>query len=237
MKFLIELYRDLERQGPGGTIYTERALDMITDDIKNWKALDIGCGSGSQTRVLASRCKKVTALDFMVEFLEKMKEINTSCGVKNVEAVEGNMKDMNFPENTFDLIWCEGAIYNIGFERGLRRWKKYLKENGYMGISEILWTTDERPEEIEEYWNELYPLKTLGENLKVIEACGYEIIGSFILPEEAWEDNYYRSVEEKLKALEDKYIGEVEETRREIEFYRRYNDYYSYAFFVFKRIN
>ncbi|WP_373463197.1 hypothetical protein [Bacillus sp. SORGH_AS_0510] len=36
------------------------------------------------------------------------------------------MKSLPYDEGQFDIIWSEGAIFIIGFEKGLREWKKYL---------------------------------------------------------------------------------------------------------------
>ena len=33
------------------------------------------------------------------------------------------MFNLNYEDNSFDLIWVEGAIFVIGFEKGLRDWK------------------------------------------------------------------------------------------------------------------
>ena len=55
------------------------------------------------------------------------------------------------------LIWSEGAIYNIGFERGLKEWRRFLKEGAYLAVSEASWFTEKRPAEIETFWQDAYP--------------------------------------------------------------------------------
>ena len=67
------------------------------------------------------------------------------------------MDNLTFDKNSFDVIWSEGAIYNIGFEKGLSLWRNYLKDNGYIAVSEISWLIDTRPEEIQQYWVNAYP--------------------------------------------------------------------------------
>ena len=44
-----------------------------------------------------------------------------------------------------DLIWSEGAVYTIGFERGINEWYKFLKHGGYIAISEASWFAKNRP--------------------------------------------------------------------------------------------
>jgi len=140
----------------------------------------------------------------------------------------------------FNLIWCEGAIYNIGFENGLTQWKGYLKDEGWLVVSEIIWTRDEIPEEIERYWRENYEgMGTVEEKKEAVGRCGYELLDYFVLPEEAWTVNYYEPLEKSLDILESKYGDRVKnlvsETRMEIDLYRRYKEFYSYAFFIMKR--
>ncbi|WHY99634.1 hypothetical protein [Peribacillus simplex] len=52
--------------------------------------------------------------------------------VKNV-----SMFDMGFKTETFDLIWAEGSIYIIGFQKGLKVWKPFLNRGGYLVCSEV----------------------------------------------------------------------------------------------------
>ena len=54
LKSLFKLYEGLPRQGPGSTKSTLRALDYIRNNLPlNANILDIGCGCGAQTFVLA----------------------------------------------------------------------------------------------------------------------------------------------------------------------------------------
>lgn len=72
------------------------------------------------------------------------------------------------------MIWCEGAIYNIGFERGLKEWRKYLKPGGYIAVSESSWFTDERPAEINDFWMDAYSeMDTLPNQVAKLYKAGY----------------------------------------------------------------
>ena len=61
---------------------------------------------------------------------------------ERVKGIVGSMDALPFEEEELDLIWSEGAIYNIGFERGLNEWRKYLKTGGYVAVSESSWFTE-----------------------------------------------------------------------------------------------
>ena len=49
-------------------------------------------------------------------------------------------------------IWSEGAIDNIGFEKGLNYWNRFLKKGGYIAVTCPSWLTDERHTEVEKFW-------------------------------------------------------------------------------------
>ena len=177
MDYVIEFHKDAERQGPGNGEATRKALQYIPELGKNARILDIGCGTGAQTMVLAKNTKaQIIAVDMLQEFLDKLQEKIDRKNLSNrVVIKQGLMDNLDFQEKSFDVIWSEGAIYNIGFEKGLLEWKKYLKDNGYIVVSEISWLTDNRPKEIEEYWANAYPeidtidMEATAEELREIE--------------------------------------------------------------------
>ncbi len=79
------------------------------------------------------------------------------------------MDNLDFQEKSFDVIWSEGAIYNIGFERDFQNGEDYLKMGGYTVVSEISWLTDNRPKEIEEYWIDAYSeIDTIDAKLSIL---------------------------------------------------------------------
>jgi cyclopropane fatty-acyl-phospholipid synthase-like methyltransferase len=243
LELIIEYHKDNERQGPGSEEATLKALSYIPDLNEETKILDIGCGSGGQTITLAKNTKAhITAVDMMQQFLEtlikKAKENNL---IDRITAKEMLMDNLTFDENSFDVIWSEGAVYNIGFEKGLTLWRKYLKDNGYIAVSEISWLTDTRPEEIEQYWVNAYSeIDTIENKLSVIEKCGYTSVAHFVLNEKCWL-NYYQplleNAEEFLKKYD--YADEVKEFlelgKIEADMYNRFKDYYSYVFYIAKK--
>ena len=157
-------------------------------------------------------------------------------------AEEMLMESLTFNEKSFDVIWSEGAIYNIGFEKGLSLWRKYLKDNGYIAVSEISWLTDTRPEEIEQYWVNAYSeIDTVKNKLAVIDKCGYEIVSHFALDDKCWIDNYYQPLIDNSEAFLKKYnyADEVkdflEQGKIEADMYNRFKDYYSYVFYIARK--
>lgn len=245
LELLIDYHQDNERQGPGSKEATLRALSFIPNLGKESKILDIGCGTGAQTITLAKYTPaQITAVDMLPQFLEKLEErARADRLLDRITVQEMSMDNLKFDEEYFDVIWSEGAIYNIGFENGLFLWRKYLKDNGYIAVSEISWLTDNRPQEINAYWVREYPeIDTIEAKLAVMEKCGYTPIAHFVLGEECWIENYYQPLLDKADAFLKKYdyAPEVEEFieagRLESEMYSRFKEYYSYVFYIAKKL-
>lgn len=208
LELIIEFHKDNERQGPGSDEATLKALSYIPLLNEKTKILDIGCGTGGQTITLAKNtAAQITAVDMLPQFLETlMKKAKENNLLDRITAKEMLMDNLTFDKNSFDVIWSEGAIYNIGFEKGLSLWRNYLKDNGYIAVSEISWLIDTRPEEIQQYWVNAYPeIDTIDNKLSVIEKRGYTSVVHFALDDKCWKDNYYQPILEKSEEFLKKY--------------------------------
>lgn len=246
MELLIDFHKDADRQGPGSAADTLQALSFI--DLRREKPLkvaDIGCGTGAQTITLARNLAgHITAVDLFPEFLTQLSRKAKELGLQDkITTLEKSMDDLSFGTEEFDIIWSEGAIYIIGFEAGIRQWKHFLKPGGYLAVSEITWLTNTRPAEIEAHWNNEYPeIDTASAKMKVLEEQGFSPVGYFILPPSSWIENYYRPMEARFEAFLEKHNHsemaktQLEADRDEIEKYNRFKDYFSYGFYVAKKV-
>lgn len=134
-------------------------------------------------------------------------------------------------------------MYNIGFEKVVTYWKDFLKKDGILAVSEISWTTETRPRELEDFWVKEYPeIDTVPHKIEVLERPGYKVLGHFILPESCWFDNYYNPFIASHEEFLRKFGGMesvrllLEEDNKEVEFYNRYKEYYSYGFYVARKV-
>ena len=241
---ICEYFSSISRQGPGSDESTQRALSMIHDLGADSVIADLGCGCGSQTIQLALHTQaKVKALDLFPLFIDKLMERCRKAGVADrVEAIEGDMCNLPFEKASLDVIWSEGAIYNIGFKRGITEWREYLKPDGWLAVSEASWLTDSRPSEIEDFWNEAYPeIDTIANKVQQLKDAGYHDVNTFVLPKECWIDNFYLPQREAQRLFLERYPDNktaaelVANQRREAELYSRYSDYYGYVFYVARR--
>ena len=139
-------------------------------------------------------------------------------------------------------IWSEGSIYNIGFERGLAEWRKFLKPGGYIAITENTWFREEQPQEIKNFWEEAYPqIDTIPTKVAQMQKAGYLPVATYMLPETIWTD-YYKMQAANGESFLKKYKGNktVEEfiasQRYEAELYDKYKAYYGYMFYIGKKL-
>ncbi|MDO9680618.1 MAG: class I SAM-dependent methyltransferase, partial [Bacteroidales bacterium] len=153
-KLICEYFSAVERQGPGSPETTIKAAGFIDNLNSGSKIADLGCGTGGQTMTLAQHVPgEITGIDLFPDFIDLFNKNAVNWGLdKRVKGITGSMDDLPFKDEELDLIWSEGAIYNIGFERGLNEWRRYLKKGGYIAVSEASWFTPERPAEIETFW-------------------------------------------------------------------------------------
>lgn len=239
--YLFELFDDLPRQGPGSEASTLRALSMLAPLPDTPRILDVGCGAGQQTLVLARKtCGRVTAVDVHQPFLDRLAESARAAGLD--DRVETRLADMNglpFADASFDLIWSEGAVYIMGFAQGLRSWKRLLAPGGMLAVSEASWLSDDRPPEALEFWSEAYPaMNNVADNLQTIAGLGYHCRGHFTLPDDDWWTPCYQPLQEKLDAFEAKYksvpeaLQIVQSSRTEIQLFKNCSHAFGYVFYV-----
>jgi len=236
------LHEGLPREGPGSDESTRNALRIVTGWLPHApRVLDIGCGPGMQTLVLARESAgHVTAVDRHQPFLDELDRRAARHGLaERITTVNASMSALDFPDAAFDLIWSEGAIYVMGFAEGLRAWKRLLKRDGAIAVSEISWLGPNIPEEAASFWSRAYPAMTdVSTNLRIIESAGYTPIDHFVLPESAWWDQYYAPLERRIDALQREYRDDqdamafLEAERTEISLYRKYAASYGYVFYV-----
>jgi SAM-dependent methyltransferase len=243
-ELFFELFEGLPRQGPGETASTLRALGLSPPLTADARVVDLGCGTGAQTLVLAQHTPAhILALDTHAPFVQELRWKAELLGLGGrVEARVGDMAKLDVPDGAYDLVWSEGAIYVIGFDIGLKAWRRLLKPGGHLAVTEACWLTADRPAECAAFWASEYPaIRNVAANLAAIERCGYEPRGHFALPGSSWWDEYYTPLEKKVRAFRDRHSEEPEalelaaQVEREIHMHRAYGDRYGYVFFVMRR--
>jgi len=202
--------------------YTRRAFQMLPK-MEKPRILDIGCGSGVPTIELAKLSNgEIIGMDINQSLLDKLnRKIEEEGFSSRVKTVKRSLFEIDFPDESFDIIWAEGSIWIIGFEKGLKEWRRLLKPNGFLVIHD--------------------EIKTVSNKLKNIPRYGYKLINHFSLPEDAWWTEYCKPLEIRIKELYVKYKNNSEALKifkkyqSEIDMVKRNPKEHSSAFYIMRK--
>ena len=199
--------------------YTRRAFQMLPE-LDQPHILDIGCGSGVPTMELARLSDgQIIGLDIDSSLLDQLAKKIEEAGLSDrVKTLKCSMLELDFPDESFDLIWAEGSIARIGFERGLKEWRRFLKPHGFLVVHD--------------------EVTNITQKLEQISVCGYDLLGHFTLSEDVWWTEYYGPWEERIHEMRKKYsddpqaLLELDKEQQEIELFKANPRRYSSVFFV-----
>jgi len=239
LKDLIRLFSGLPRKGPGLEACTLRALQACRPLPRAPAVLDLGCGAGASTLVLARALGvPITAVDACGPFLEELKQHARERGLGDLVApLSLDFNALPFQPDSFDLLWSEGAIFCVGWEEGLKAWKALVRPGGFMVLTEAVWFTEDPPAKARAAWERWNPaMGTMTQCAAVAEAAGLEVVDSFPLPPAGWWE-YYEPLEQRCHACgDDPTLAETIATvQEEIAVYRECGESYGYGFFVFRK--
>ena len=175
---LFRLFETLPRQGPGSDACTREALRRLPALPAAPRVLDLGCGAGASTLVLAATLRtRVIAVDIHQPFLDQLRATAQARGLAPlIETRCADMRAPGVPPGSVDLLWSEGALYLLGFEQGLRLWRPLLAPGGCLVVSECSWLCAEPPAEAAAFFGAGYPgMAGIGENLERARAAGFDV--------------------------------------------------------------
>jgi ubiquinone/menaquinone biosynthesis C-methylase UbiE len=214
---------EVEQVRAGFLKYTRKAF-LKLPRLENPRILDIGCGSGVPTIELAKLSGgEVTGIDIdqscIDEFNRNIKEEHLS---DRVEALNISLAEMKFPDETFDIVWSEGVVGNIGFETSLKEWRRLLKRDGYLVIH--------------------YQVSRVVDVIPRIPQLGYSLADTVPLPEDAWWTEFYKPIEEKMDTLLHRYRDNVDalkllkQYKSEMDMVKKNPSNFSCAFYIMKKV-
>ena len=239
-----QVFAALPRQGPGNRACAARALALCREMHAQPEVLDLGCGLGGQTLHLAAlTAGRILAIDRHAPFIAQLTATLAERGLSaRVRARVGDLADLGLPPARFDLVWSEGALYNLGLPRALAVCRPLLRDGGYLAFTDAVWRVADPPAAAREVFAAEYP--TMGRVEEVIARigeAGFELMGHFTLPDEAWWEDFYTPMERQVQVLRERYrddpaaLAALVEIGQEPNFHRRHGDCYAYEFFVARR--
>ncbi len=238
---LIRLHGGLERQGPGDADFSDYIIRQLPELPRKPRIADIGCGAGAGALLLARKYRsKVKAVDFSKAFLDQMMRRANEEGLEEfIEPIECDMGHLAWEPESIDLLWSEGAAYNITFEGALETWRPFLAANGIAVISEMNYFSSDVPESVEQYMRNAYPgIKSESKNVDLINASGFEVLAVHRLPSSAWWDNYYDPLRENIEMLKDTndemMRAVILETEEEMSFFSEHDEDYGYTYYLMR---
>lgn len=235
------LFGGMDKVGPGLDRHTLHVLGLLPERPIHIVA-DAGCGKGRQTLALAGELGVVVhAIDTYQPFLDHLTRRARKAGLGHL--VRAHCLDMlKIPSilRHVDLLWSEGAVYNVGFANALAAWAPVVNPGGFVVVSELAWVCDEAPAEVGEFFAVCYPgMMHTDDNVTLAESAGYHVLFTHALPRDAWVDGLYDVLRPRARALLDHPDPEVkgfaEETLREIEIFDKFSDSYAYIFYGLER--
>jgi len=239
-----EIFEGIPRLGPGSDEATLRALDSTGLRGKEVKVLDIGCGTGAQTFVLARELKgKLIALDNYQAYLDHIEKIAAQSDFPMaIRTLCMDMKSIVCRHESLDLVWAEGSVYIMGFEKALQTIYPLLKKGGYAVFSDMNYLKPDPPEAVKMFMDQECPeILAVKENLALIQRSSFSLVDHFILDRSAHWDPYFMPLQKRVHEFRLKYHDHSEaraisdSINQEISLYQEFGDYYGYVFYIMQK--
>jgi len=162
--------------------YTRKAFRMLPK-IEKPHILDIGCGSGLPTLELARLSNgTIIGIDIDQSELDKLiAKISDAHLTARIKAMNCSLHAMDFPEESFDIIWAEGSISAIGFDECLVAWYRFIKPNRFLVVHDAA--------------------GDLVRKLRIIPELNYHLIDHFVISGETWWKEYYCPLQEHINSI------------------------------------
>lgn len=110
-------------------------LDINPNDV----VVDFGCGPGYYTLELAKKTKGAVAVDLSPEMLKKVQNKAAKAGVKNIQFLRSDGKDLQLEDSSVDMILLVTVYHEIGeSEAVLKEFSRVLKPKAKLTIVEIV---------------------------------------------------------------------------------------------------
>lgn len=236
-----KLHEGMPRCGPGSDRDTELAMDLLPELPKNPRIVDMGCGNGRQTLLLARRLGPVEAVDIYQPYLNQLKQAAEAEDLQDrITTRCADMAKLDYEPGSIDLIWSECSIHMLGFEQGLRLWRPFLKLGGFLVVSDLTWMDKDRSNNVVDFWGRRREgMGSLPNNLMLARKLDLMPINHFVMQSYSWWDDYYLPLMDRIELLrplaekEPAMASAIRDAELEIMIRRQYGHSYGCVFYIF----
>ncbi|MBK9179450.1 MAG: class I SAM-dependent methyltransferase [Acidimicrobiales bacterium] len=239
-----EVFEALPRQGPGDRASTARALASCDGLPVAPSIVDLGCGVGAQTLHLAELTgASIVAVDNHAPFLDRLALAAAERGLaRRIHPLLADIAATGLRPASFDLVWSEGALYQIGLDAALRVCRDLLRPGGYLAFTDAVWRRDDPPAAVRASFEIDYPaMGAVDRVVAVVAGSGLELVDHFTLPDDAWWHDFYTPLQARVRGLRHVHASDpgalavLDQLDAEADMHDRYSDYYAYEFFITRR--
>ncbi len=124
-----------ERYGGGaGDTYHSYLLSRLP--ARAGEVLEVGCGTGAFTRLLARRARSVTALDLSPQMIRLAE--SQSANYKNIEYLLGDFMRLDLPAESYDCVVSIATLHHLPLAPALLRMKDSLRPGGVLVVHDLV---------------------------------------------------------------------------------------------------
>jgi ubiquinone/menaquinone biosynthesis C-methylase UbiE len=123
-----------ERHGSVSDIYHQYLIEQLPLHSEN--ALEIGCGTGEFTRLLAARAQSVLAIDLSSQMIRLAN--SQSANYQNIEYVLGDVMNLSLPAERYDCIVSIATLHHLPLVEALLKMKDALRPKGVLIIHDLI---------------------------------------------------------------------------------------------------
>lgn len=244
-ELLTEFLRRLPRQAPGSEAETQKVLTALAlSPTEPLTMVAHHCGTGNVALELATRfAGTIIAVDPRAELLDELLQVSEAMSLRaTIQATSDDVVELPIVKESLDLVWSQYPNNDSTFERVIQYWHGYLKQSGFVVLTELIWLNETAPDELTTYLKSANKIiATLEERLDQLAAQGFDVLYGELLPEACHTHNYYQPMSDLFESFMDEYntpaaVGVVAELKHEIANYKKYKEDFGYAVFIARKL-